>query len=70
MYGCHAGRQEVTRCRPEVNRSMKNPLHVGDEACKRGIHPGFETQDRRHQKSKEWYHRPTQGLMSYKYISF
>ena len=31
---------------PEVNS-----LHAGDKARKRGIHPGFETQGRRHQKS-------------------
>ena len=31
---------------PELN--MRNPLHVGDESCKRGIHqPGFEIYDRR-----------------------
>ena len=26
---------------PEVN--MRNPWHEGDEACKQGIHPDFET---------------------------
>ena len=35
---------------PEVN--LRNSLHAGDKVCKRGIHPGFETQGRRHQKSK------------------
>ena len=35
---------------PEVN--LRNPLHAGEETCKRGIHSGFETQGRRHQKSK------------------
>ena len=35
---------------PEVN--LRNPLHIGEEAHKPGIHPGFETQDRCHQKSK------------------
>ena len=34
---------------PEVN--LKNPLHTGKEARKQGIHPGFETQGRCHQKS-------------------
>ena len=34
----------------EVN--LKNPLHVGNKAHKQGIHPGFETQGRHHQKSK------------------
>ena len=28
------------------------PLRASEKACKRGIHPGFETQGRRHQKSK------------------
>ena len=31
---------------PEVN--LRNMLHIGDKACKQGIHPGFETQGRRH----------------------
>ena len=35
---------------PEVN--LRNSLHAGDKAHKQGIHPGFETQGRRHQKSK------------------
>ena len=35
---------------PEVN--LRNSWHAGDKACKRGNHPGFETQGRRHQKSK------------------
>ena len=35
---------------PEVN--LRNPLHAGDEECKGGVHPGFETQGRRHQKFK------------------
>ena len=35
---------------PEV--SVRNPLHNGEKACKQGIHPGFETQCRRHQMSK------------------
>ena len=34
----------------EIN--LKNPLHTSDKAHKRGIHPGFEAQGRRHQKSK------------------
>ena len=34
----------------EVN--ARNPLHTGDEACKQGIHTGFETEARRHQKSQ------------------
>ena len=35
---------------PEVN--LKNPLCTGDETCKQGIHYGFKTQNRRHQRSK------------------
>ena len=35
---------------PEVN--LRNSLHVGNKAHKQGIHPGFETQGRHHQKSK------------------
>ena len=31
---------------------LGNPLHTGDEACEQKIHPGFETQGRRQQKSK------------------
>ena len=34
---------------PEVN--LRNPLHADNEAQKEGIHPGFETPGRRHQKS-------------------
>ena len=35
---------------PEMN--MKNPLNADTEACKRGIHSGFETQGKSHQKFK------------------
>ena len=35
---------------PEVN--LRNSLHADDKARKRVIHPGFETQGRRHQKAK------------------
>ena len=35
---------------PEVN--LRNPLNTGKEAHKWGIHSGFETQGRYHQKSK------------------
>ena len=34
----------------EVN--LRNLLHAGKKACRQGIHPGFETQGRYHQKSK------------------
>ena len=35
---------------PEVN--LRNPLHAGEKTHKQGIHPGFETQGRHHQKFK------------------
>ena len=34
----------------EVN--LRNPLYVGKKAHKKGIHPGFETLDKHHQKFK------------------
>ena len=50
---------------PEVN--LRNSWHTGDKACKQGIHPGFETQGRRHQKSKTGVSvDPRKGLMSSK----
>ena len=48
---------------PEVN--LRNSLHAGDKACKRGIHIGFETQGRCRQKSKTRVSvAPWKGLMS------
>ena len=41
---------------PEVN--LRNQLHADDEARYQELHPGFETQPRRHQKSKQGYQRP------------
>ena len=35
---------------PVVN--LRKPLHVGKESHKQGIHPGFETKGKHHQKSK------------------
>ena len=35
---------------PEVN--LRNQLHAGDNTRYQGLHPGFETQPRCHQKSK------------------
>ena len=35
---------------PDVN--LRNPLLTDEEAYDGGIHPGFEAQDRHHQKSK------------------
>ena len=35
---------------PEVN--LRNPFHTVEKTLKQGIYPGFETQDRCHQKSK------------------
>ena len=34
---------------PEVNLRI---ITTGEKACKQGIHPGIETQRRRHQESK------------------
>ena len=43
---------------PEVN--LKIPLHTGDKAWKQvgGVHPGFESQSWRHQRSKKEYQCP------------
>ena len=50
---------------PEVN--LRNPLHSGEKTHKWGIHPGFETQGRRHQKSKIGVSvAPQKGLVSSK----
>ena len=38
--------------------NLRNLLHAGDETCKQGIHPGFETQGRPHQKSKTGFISP------------
>ena len=52
---------------PEVN--LRNSLHAGDKACKRGIRPVFETQGRHHQKFKTRVSvAPQKGLMSSKFI--
>ena len=49
--------------------NLKNPLHAGNEALKRGIHSGFETQGRCHQKSKPELSVASQkGLMASKKI--
>ena len=50
----HAGHQELSRCCARAEVNLKNLLHRGDEACKQGIHSGFEGQGRRHQK---WPHK-------------
>ena len=50
---------------PQAN--LRNPLHVGDEAHKPGIHTDFEIQGRCHQKSKTRVSVVQQkGLMSSK----
>ena len=48
-FSCHAGYQELAGVVSEVN--LRNPFHASDKTQKRRIHPGFEIQDRRHQKS-------------------
>ena len=35
-----------------LEMNLRDPLHTGDKECKRGFHPGFETQGRHHQQSK------------------
>ena len=44
------GAKRLAGFAPEVN--LRNPLYTGNKACKRGIHSGFHTQGRSHQKSK------------------
>ena len=52
---------------PQMN--MGNPLHAGKEAHKQEIHPGFETKDRCHQKSKtEVSMTPQKGLLSSRFF--
>ena len=47
--------------------NLRNSLYAGRKARKRGIHPGFETQGRRYQKSKTGVSvAPQKGLMSSK----
>ena len=47
---------------PEVN--VRNPLNKGEKVHKQGIHPGFETQGRRHQKSRTGVSAQQKGFMS------
>ena len=53
---------------PEVN--LWNPLlHAGEEACKREIYPGFETQGSCYQNSKTGVSvAPQKGLMFSKHL--
>ena len=52
---------------PEMN--VRNPLHAGVEAYKWGIHSGFETTGRLHQKSKAGVSEaPQRGLMYFKNV--
>ena len=44
--GCHVDLYTVSRCR------IRSESHTSKKVCKREIHPGFETQGIRHQKSK------------------
>ena len=62
---CHTGCQEGVAS--EVN--LKNPWHTGRETCWQGVHPGFETQGRCHQKSNTGVSvAPQKGLMSLKFF--
>ena len=47
---CVHGPKRSAGVTPEVN--LRNPVYIGDDALKQRIDPGFETQGRRHQKSK------------------
>ena len=52
-----------------MNKRIPLPLHAGEKARKRGIHPGFETQGRRDQKSKTGVSvAPQKGLVSSKFF--
>ena len=52
---------------PEVN--LRNQLETGNKACSHGIHPGFETQGRYHEKSKTRLSvAPQTGLTSSKFF--
>ena len=47
------------------NYIPRNPLHAGEKIRKQGIHPGFEIQGRRYQKSKTGVSvAPEKGLVS------
>ena len=60
---CHADLYTVSRC---CTRGESED-HTGEKACRKGIHPGFETQGRHHQKSKTGVTvAPQKGLMSSK----
>ena len=59
------GTKKLAGVAPEVN--LKNLLHTGGEAYKWGIHPGFETTARLHQKSKRGVSEaPQRGLIYFK----
>ena len=54
--------QEVSRC--DTRGESEEPI-----ACRSGIHPGFQAQDRRHKKSKTGVLvAPHKGLMYYKNV--
>ena len=62
--GCHAIKRSAGVV-PEVN--LRHLLCAGEEAHMQGIHPGFETQGRHHQKSITRVSvAPQKGLMSSK----
>ena len=58
--GCHADLYTVSRC---CTRGESGD-HRGEKVPKKGIHPGFDTQGRYHQKSKTGVSvAPRKGLM-------
>ena len=48
----------------------RNPLHAGAEAQKQGVHPGFGTQGRCHQKSKTGVSVASQKGLTFSKIFF
>ena len=65
MLSSHAGHQEFAGGAPKMN--VRILLHAGVEEHKWGIHPGFETTARLHQKSKRGVSEaPQRGLIYFK----
>ena len=54
----HLGSKRSAGVAPEVN--LRNPLHAGNKACKRGIHPSFEPRadiTRSPKQGYQWSHK-------------
>ena len=61
-FSCNPG-QRSAGVTPQVN--LRNPLHAGAEVCKQGIDPGFETQGKCQERSKN---RVTSGPTRRTYV--